>query len=104
MKIIPYIKKGLIIFFPSYNAKKKVLNYWTNSEILKRLKEYKKIIEDKHKRDDCNIIQKEFEDINKDETNNGAILLSVWGGAYAEGINFHEESKKLIIIIGIPLL
>ncbi|CRH01154.1 DEAD box helicase, putative [Plasmodium relictum] len=104
-----HVNYGNIIFFPSYNFLNTFIHF-LNKEgnyVLNKMKKKKYVFFEK--KNDNNVLNDYIENIVKikqqDEKlriKNGCILFCVMNAKLSEGINFHNEFCRNILIIGIP--
>ncbi|KAI2090567.1 ATP-dependent DNA helicase chl1 [Ophidiomyces ophidiicola] len=102
------IPDGVVVFFPSYDFLKRVINLWKTApssaiamNIFETLGQIKPILHESQE------IVTNTEDILQTyagliDKGKGAILLSVMGGKLSEGINFSDRLGRAVIIVGLP--
>lgn len=103
LNLLKTIPDGSVIFFPSYKYLSFVVNEWKVSGIYQKLNKIKKIFfEERNK--SVEITLNEYKQCIelKNESENGALLLSVVGGKMSEGINFSDELARAVFMIGLP--
>ena len=88
------IPGNTLIFFPSYDLRDKVNNFFSKKCEKTTFLEYPNL--SKHEK-------QELLERFKQNKNNGAVLLAASSGNFGEGIDFENNSLKCIIVVGLPL-
>ena len=102
LNVIPRIKGGCVVFFPSYDFENQVSKILTRDKILDRLIERKPFFKESRASADCDTVFEKYKkqiDLNPQK---GAILFAVMGGKMSEGINFSDDYGRCVIVIGMP--
>ena len=92
--IVNEIPGNSAIFFPSYDLRDKVNNFFSKKCEKTTFLEYPNL--SKHEK-------QELLERFKQNKNNGAVLLAASSGNFGEGIDFENNSLKCIIVVGLPL-
>ncbi|XP_054279823.1 Fanconi anemia group J protein homolog isoform X2 [Macrosteles quadrilineatus] len=101
-KIVPH---GVLCFVPSYVLLSKLRERWTSNGILDELETVKEIFFEPKERDQMNAVMDDFNytiDESRQNQAKGAILFGVYRGKIAEGVDFSDESARVVIAVGIP--
>ncbi|XP_050457953.1 Fanconi anemia group J protein-like isoform X2 [Cataglyphis hispanica] len=102
---VPY---GVLCFFPSYSAMKKLLDRWKSNKTLDKLKKLKEIFVEPKNNEDFVTTMKAYCDVIKESSSksfrvaSGAIFFAVFRGKVAEGIDFSDNEARCVLAIGIP--
>lgn len=98
LRILPH---GTLVFFPSYGAMDKVMNYWERkSTIWRDIQKTSRVFREKPKQE-----QNEFDSDLKSyklETKTRAIFFVVCRGKLSEGANLQGNECRTVIITGLP--
>ncbi|KAI4836528.1 hypothetical protein MKS88_004325 [Plasmodium brasilianum] len=104
-----HVKYGNIVFFSSYSFLREFISFLNNEGryVLNEMKKKKYIFFEK--KNDYTVLNEYMQSIQKVKdhhqsmmTKNGCILFCVMNAKLSEGINFHDEICRNILIIGIP--
>ncbi len=90
--IVNIVKGNTIIFFPSYDLRDKVNNFFQNQCEKTTFSEYQNF----SKEDKQSLL-------DKFKKNNGSVLLAVSSGSFSEGIDIENNILKCVIVVGLPL-
>lgn len=105
-RLLTVIPDGSVAFFPSYNYLAEVVAFWKKSGVYEKIDRVKKIfLEEKNRSVDETLMEyRKCITLTKgnDDSNKGALLLSVVGGKMSEGINFSDELARAVFMIGLP--
>jgi DNA excision repair protein ERCC-2 len=93
VEITEAIPGNSFIFFPSYDIRNKVYNYFIDSSRTIFLED------SKMKKQDRDELLKKFSSYK----DSGAVLLAVTSGSFGEGIDMPGDLLKGVIIVGLPL-
>ncbi|XP_075066685.1 ATP-dependent DNA helicase DDX11 isoform X2 [Mixophyes fleayi] len=98
---------GLVVFFPSYEYQKVILDHWEKTGLTKRLSVKKKIFQEPKKASQVDQVLSEYSRIIKLSGQpggplTGALLFSVVGGKMSEGINFSDDLGRCVVMVGMP--
>ena len=86
---------GILVFFSSYIYLNQCNNLWNELGINNNIKIYKKIyIDSPNNKNLVNQIKK--------DSNKNYVLFSVFRGSSSEGIDFTDDSARVVICVGIP--
>ena len=86
---------GILVFFPSYFYLNYCNKIWNNSGVNDNIRKYKRIYID-------SISNKNIVTQIKNESNKNFIFYSVFRGSSSEGIDFSDDSARVVICVGIP--
>ncbi|WBY60160.1 DEAD box helicase [Plasmodium yoelii yoelii] len=104
-----YVNYGNIVFFSSYTFLNEFMNFLYNEGkyILEKMKKKKFLFFEK--KNDNNVLKNYMTNIinikkqdNQMRIKNGCILFCVMNAKLSEGINFHDDFCRNILIVGIP--
>ncbi|XP_032527100.1 Fanconi anemia group J protein-like isoform X2 [Danaus plexippus] len=91
---------GVLCFLPSYRLMNLLVKRWRYSHLWERLEAKKHVfVESTHMKTHVNMM-KAFD--NCVGTDRGALLLAVYRGKVAEGMDFKDHQARAVIAIGIP--
>ncbi|XP_063785267.1 ATP-dependent DNA helicase DDX11 isoform X2 [Pseudophryne corroboree] len=98
---------GLVVFFPSYDYQKLIMDHWEKTGLTKRLAIKKKIFQEPKKASQVEQVLSEYSRCIKLCSQStgplrGALLFSVVGGKMSEGINFSDDLGRCIVMVGMP--
>ncbi|XP_046682687.1 Fanconi anemia group J protein homolog isoform X2 [Homalodisca vitripennis] len=103
-KVVPH---GVLCFFTSYSLMDRLQQRWTSTGLLEELSEVKEIFWEPRRKQDMNSVMDDFNariKISTEFPNEevGAIMFGVFRGKIAEGIDFSDDSARIVIAVGIP--
>ena len=98
-EILNYCKNtpygGILVFFSSYMYLNQCNKVWNDIGINRMIENYKKIYNDSSR-------NKNLISAIKNEPNKNYIFFSVYRGTASEGIDFSDDSARVVICVGIP--
>ena len=90
---------GVLAFFPSYSLMNRVLETWEKSKIDKDIERYKTLlVEPKESAHYPHVISSFYNDVYS----KGSVMLGVWRGKIAEGLDFSDDAARAVVVIGVP--
>ncbi|XP_037257973.1 regulator of telomere elongation helicase 1 isoform X1 [Falco rusticolus] len=99
VRVVPH---GLLVFFPSYSAMDKSLEYWREHDFTKRIEEVKPIfVEPKNKGSFAEVMGAYYDQLVRPKSS-GASFLAVCRGKASEGLDFADINGRGVIITGLP--
>lgn len=101
LQIVPKVRGGMVVFFPSYSYLEAVHRAWNSAGLTSRLEAQKPTIYDTRGTAGSDPFASYKTAIHVNPTR-GALLLSVIGGKLSEGINFSNELGRCVVVIGLP--
>ncbi|KHJ39877.1 hypothetical protein D918_10088 [Trichuris suis] len=104
-KVIP---DGVLCFLPSYKLLEKLVRRWQDTVSLwKKMSEQKLVLVEPRKGSELKGVLCKFQEaiaasssVNSQST--GALLLAVYRGKVAEGIDFADRQARAVVTVGIP--
>ncbi|KAK9302351.1 hypothetical protein QLX08_005611 [Tetragonisca angustula] len=108
LDICESIPHGILCFFSSYNVMHKHIERWKTTFTLSKISDVKHVfIEPRYGGDLADIMteyRQVIEQTSAKQTRNvtGALLLAVFRGKVAEGIDFKDDEARCVVTVGIP--
>ncbi|XP_015593574.1 Fanconi anemia group J protein homolog isoform X2 [Cephus cinctus] len=102
------VPHGILCFFSSYNMMNKQVNRWKENGHWDKMKQVKLIFLEPRFNSELESVMREYKEFIKDTATaplngvNGALLLAVFRGKVAEGIDFSDNEARCVVAIGIP--
>ncbi|CEF65229.1 Fanconi anemia group J protein [Strongyloides ratti] len=101
------VAKGVLVFFPSYLMLDQILKKLYKSNLMKKLKNVKLVLQEPRKTSDLDSIMMSYEKAIKypstiSQSCTGAVMFAVFRGKFSEGIDFTDDLARCVISIGIP--
>ncbi|WPH00584.1 Hypothetical protein R9X50_00341400 [Acrodontium crateriforme] len=100
LEIAPYVRGGLVVFFPSYSFLDEITAAWRKTDTFAKLNSTKTIFSDGRSGSAEDTFKAYGQTIKSNPR--GAILLSVIGGKLSEGINFSDDLARCVVVVGLP--
>jgi chromosome transmission fidelity protein 1 len=101
LEISQTIPDGVVVFFPSYEYLRQVIEVWKSGQqgIFESLGKQKRIFEEAKGVSVDDLLRDYARAI---DTGHGGLMLSVVGGSLSEGINFSDRLGRAVIAVGLP--
>ncbi|XP_076761433.1 Fanconi anemia group J protein homolog [Xylocopa sonorina] len=102
------VPHGVLCFFSSYNMMNMQLERWVNNKVWDKILGIKKVFIEPRFAKQLALVMTEYRQIIKDTSNEpqngitGALLLAVFRGKIAEGIDFRDNEARCVVTVGIP--
>ncbi|KAK8899847.1 hypothetical protein M9Y10_002170 [Tritrichomonas musculus] len=113
--ILPYIPDGVLFFLPSYSMKNAIISTWKKKKCYDEIDKIKKIfIEEQGSKSDKRTLNQYKDHIRKCQSKvyksperggngeGGGLYIAVCRGKLSEGMDFHDNQARAVIIFGIP--
>ncbi|XP_072934726.1 LOW QUALITY PROTEIN: Fanconi anemia group J protein-like [Epargyreus clarus] len=91
---------GVLCFLPSYPLLRDLRRRWERTDIWKSLNDAKHVYVESQNASEHNEIMKLY--YEKALSAKGALLLGVYRGKVAEGMDFRDDQARLVVAVGIP--
>ena len=86
---------GILVFFTSYKYLNECYDLWGESHVISQISKFKTIFFDSKK-------NKNLLSDYKNKKDNNSILFSVFRGISSEGIDFKDDSGRMVVCVGVP--
>lgn len=102
------VPHGILCFFSSYNMMHKQTERWKCNSIWSRITSTKQVFVEPRYGGDLASIMEEYRELIQDTSAgprgkvDGALLLAVFRGKVAEGIDFKDNEARCVVTVGIP--
>ncbi|XP_017789899.1 PREDICTED: Fanconi anemia group J protein-like [Habropoda laboriosa] len=102
------VPHGVLCFFSSYNVLHTQMDRWKSNFIWNRIASVKQVFIEPRYSGDLTAIMKEYREVIEETSSgprgkiNGALLLAVFRGKVAEGIDFKDDEARCVVTVGIP--
>lgn len=99
---IPY---GVLCFFSSYSMMTSQIERWQETDVWSELERKKLVLQEPRSNNELDSVMRDYRDaIHNNETQsrmriNGALLLAVFRGKVAEGIDFSDNEARCVISV-----
>uniref|UniRef100_A0A0N5B5H1 DNA helicase n=1 Tax=Strongyloides papillosus TaxID=174720 RepID=A0A0N5B5H1_STREA len=104
------VKKGVLVFFPSYSMLEQVFQKISTSQLMAKLEKVKVVLREPRNSNSNslnNVLMKYEKAIKQPESKSksctGSVIFAVYRGKFSEGIDFADDLARCVISIGIPL-
>lgn len=104
-RVIPH---GVLCFFSSYSMMQKQIDRWKQNSCWQQLEEVKCVLQEPRGSANLEPVMQEFRNVVHSTSDHpsdgitGALLLAVFRGKVAEGIDFSDNEARCVMAIGIP--
>jgi DNA excision repair protein ERCC-2 len=96
-KVVP---DGIVCFFVSYYYMESIVASWSEHGLLQQILRYKLVFIETQDRAETSLALENYQLACKN--GRGAVLFSVARGKVSEGVDFHHECGRAVIMFGIP--
>ncbi|XP_014204113.1 Fanconi anemia group J protein homolog isoform X2 [Copidosoma floridanum] len=102
------VPHGVLCFFSSYNVLNEMLERWKSTDVYDNLEMVKRIILEPRFSTNYDQVMDEFRSVILETSDGpvhgvtGALLLGVFRGKMAEGIDFSDNEARCVVTVGIP--
>lgn len=102
------VPHGILCFFSSYKVMHRHLKRWKSTFIFSKIANVKRMFVEPPNGNDLTNVMREYRlaiqqtSVKKRENVTGALLLAVFRGKVAEGIDFKDNEARCVVTIGIP--
>ncbi|XP_046738702.1 Fanconi anemia group J protein homolog [Diprion similis] len=104
-KVVPH---GVLCFFSSYSMMQKQIDRWKLNSTWEHLEGMKHVLQEPRGSSNLEPVMQKFREIIKSTSEGpqggitGALLLAVFRGKVAEGIDFSDNEARCVMAVGIP--
>ncbi|XP_046416679.1 Fanconi anemia group J protein-like [Neodiprion fabricii] len=104
-KVVPH---GILCFFSSYSMMQKQIDRWKLNSTWARLEGMKHVLQEPRGSSNLEPVMQKYREIIKSTSEGpqdgitGALLLAVFRGKVAEGIDFSDNEARCVMAVGIP--
>lgn len=106
MRFAEFVPDGVLLAFPSYATKERVLRTWRQTGLFEEIQKQKPIYEEPQGNAALNAVMldydREIQRSHRQGETGGAILAAVCRGKICEGIDFTDRQCRMVILVGIP--
>lgn len=112
LEVCESVPFGVLCFFPSYSLLNTVSQRMRDNGVMDRIRRVKIVFTEPRKNGELDEVMKEYRSIIGKLTDNpvepgdqgitGALLLAVFRGKVAEGIDFSDNEARAVLTVGIP--
>ncbi|XP_043250387.1 Fanconi anemia group J protein homolog isoform X1 [Colletes gigas] len=102
------VPHGILCFFSSYNMMHKQIERWKHNQMWDRIARRKRVFMEPRLGNDLAPIMQDYRQFIEQtstgpiENIDGALLLAVFRGKVAEGIDFKDDEARCVVTVGIP--
>ena len=97
-EICRIVPNGVVVFLPSYNYEASVVQRWKKTGLWENLCALKRVHREPKDTKHLDTALRSFQQ----DAEQGALLFSVIGAKFSEGINFANEMARCVLVVGLP--